>query len=228
MTEIVTNSTKADKNQLAKLEKRIEANTRAAWRENGLIMLHIRNAGLYKAKYGTFERYLEERWDIKKSQGYRLLSGVELVQKLAFCTENDSGILSPIGDKNAIELPANESQVRPLIDCLSNDGERLHVWQEVAQSGEKITAALVQRKVDEFKASGQVVQDVEIKLPPVTNKDLLSDVERIREAKRAEIVKRLESVEAIEAKATKGVYDVIVLDPPWPMQKIARRAPESI
>jgi N6-adenosine-specific RNA methylase IME4 len=81
---------------------------------------------------------------------------------------------------------------------------------------------MLARMVRCSKASGQVVQDVEIKLPPVTNKDLLSDVERIREAKRAEIVKRLESVEAIEAKATKGVYDVIVLDPPWPMQKIER------
>jgi len=54
MTDIVISS-KASGKQLAKLEKRIEANTKAAWRENGLIMLHIRNSGLYKAKYGTFE-----------------------------------------------------------------------------------------------------------------------------------------------------------------------------
>lgn len=82
------------------------------------------------------------------------MAGVELVQKLAYCTENDSEKLSPIGDKKTIDLPENEAQVRPLIECLEHDGERLHVWQEVAQSGEKITAALVQRKVDEFKASG--------------------------------------------------------------------------
>lgn len=219
MSETTIIPVKASK-ELAKLEKRIEANTRAAWRENGLIMLHIRNAGLYKVKYGTFEKYLEERWDITRSRGYRLLSGVELVQKLAYCTENDSEKLSPIGDKKTIDLPENEAQVRPLIECLEHDGERLHVWQEVAQSGEKITAALVQRKVDEFKASGQVVQDVEIKLPEAP--DLRTEAERIREAKRAEIVERLESVEAIEAKATQGVYDVIVLDPPWPMQKIER------
>lgn len=180
MTEIVISNNKAEKKQLAKLEKRIEANTKAAWRENGLIMLHIRNSGLYKAGYSeiekdsdgtirkwTFERYLEKRWDIKKSHGYRLLAGVELVQKLAYCTENDSDEMSPIGDKNPIVFPENEAQVRPLIECLDHDGERLHVWQEVAQSGEKITAALVQRKVDEFKASGQVVEDVEIKLPEV-------------------------------------------------------------
>ena len=44
----------------------------------------------------------------------------------------------------------------------------------------------------------------------------------VREIKRAEVVARLESVEAREQKALKGVYDVIVIDPPWPMQKIDR------
>ena len=43
-----------------------------------------------------------------------------------------------------------------------------------------------------------------------------------RETKRAEIIEKLESVEALEVKAAEGVYDVIVLDPPWPMQKIER------
>jgi len=43
-----------------------------------------------------------------------------------------------------------------------------------------------------------------------------------REEHRADIVERLESIEAVEAKATEGVYDVIVIDPPWAMQKIER------
>lgn len=43
-----------------------------------------------------------------------------------------------------------------------------------------------------------------------------------REMKRDEVVKNLESVEAKKAKAIQGVYDVIVIDPPWPMQKIDR------
>ena len=50
-----------------------------------------------------------------------------------------------------------------------------------------------------------------------------------REEKREEIIERLESVEAIEAKAAEGVFDVIVLDPPWPMQKIERDVtPEQV
>ena len=48
----------------------------------------------------------------------------------------------------------------------------------------------------------------------------LADVRR--EEKREEIIERLENVAAIEAKKTTGVFDVIVIDPPWQMQKIER------
>jgi len=44
----------------------------------------------------------------------------------------------------------------------------------------------------------------------------------VREIKRAEVIQNLESVEAREQKALEGIYDVIVIDPPWPMQKIER------
>ena len=48
----------------------------------------------------------------------------------------------------------------------------------------------------------------------------LADVKR--ETKKTEIIKKLESIEVKEAKAIEGVYDVIVIDPPWPMEKIER------
>ncbi len=155
---------KTDSKQLAKLEKRIEANTKAAWRENGLIMLHIRNTGLYKDKYGTFEAYLEKRWDYGRSTGYQMLAAAEFIQKLEYKSGSE---MSAIADKNTPVLPQNEGQVRPLLTCLNHDGERIKVWADVVQDGEKITAALVQRKVDEFKASGEIIEDVEIKLPDV-------------------------------------------------------------
>jgi N6-adenosine-specific RNA methylase IME4 len=43
-----------------------------------------------------------------------------------------------------------------------------------------------------------------------------------REAKREKVVERLSSIETIEAKAIDGVFDVIVIDPPWPIKKIER------
>lgn len=48
----------------------------------------------------------------------------------------------------------------------------------------------------------------------------IADVKR--EERREEIIERLESVAAIEAKEVSGVFDVIVIDPPWQMQKIER------
>jgi N6-adenosine-specific RNA methylase IME4 len=44
----------------------------------------------------------------------------------------------------------------------------------------------------------------------------------VRQIKRAEVIEKLESVEAREQKELAGEYDVIVIDPPWPMQKIER------
>jgi N6-adenosine-specific RNA methylase IME4 len=50
----------------------------------------------------------------------------------------------------------------------------------------------------------------------------IKSAEAIREMKREEIVAKLEDVKTKEVKAASGVYDVIVIDPPWPMQKIER------
>jgi N6-adenosine-specific RNA methylase IME4 len=44
----------------------------------------------------------------------------------------------------------------------------------------------------------------------------------IQEIKRTEAIANLRSIETQETKKTTGVYDVIVIDPPWPMQKIER------
>ena len=44
----------------------------------------------------------------------------------------------------------------------------------------------------------------------------------VREIKREAIVQKLENVEAKAVKAIQGVYDVLVIDPPWPMEKIER------
>jgi len=49
-----------------------------------------------------------------------------------------------------------------------------------------------------------------------------SIADAVRQVKKAQVIANLESVEAQEAKKISGVYDVIVIDPPWPMKKIER------
>ena len=49
-----------------------------------------------------------------------------------------------------------------------------------------------------------------------------SIADAVRQVKKAQVIASLENVEAQEAKKIEGVYDVIVIDPPWPMKKIER------
>lgn len=56
----------------------------------------------------------------------------------------------------------------------------------------------------------------------ISGEKSMADVKR--EERREEIIDKLESVSAMEVKAAQGLYDVIVLDPPWAMQKIERDA----
>jgi N6-adenosine-specific RNA methylase IME4 len=51
-------------------------------------------------------------------------------------------------------------------------------------------------------------------------KKKIADV--VREEKRAAVVAKLEDVATRKAKELAGEYDVIVIDPPWPMEKIER------
>ena len=71
-------------------------------------------------------------------------------------------------------------------------------------------------KIDKFKKLKEKVGEVSKKEKHKVMPDL------IRKQKTANIVKNLDSVEAMEAKKLAGVYDVAVIDPPWPMQKIER------
>jgi len=51
----------------------------------------------------------------------------------------------------------------------------------------------------------------------------------VREKKRAEVIAKLEDIATKEVKAAQGLYDVVVIDPPWDMQKIERDvAPEQV
>ena len=147
---------------LKKLEKRIEDNAKAYWFESNLIMLKIRDENLWgKKKYGTFENYLKVRWNYGKSYGHELMNAAEFMQitykdQVEKVRQNEvlADFIEPV-------LPKNERQCRPLLRKLNHHGERIKVWAEVVETGEKITAELVQTRVDEFLASGEVVPDIE-------------------------------------------------------------------
>lgn len=159
--------------ELSKREKRIERNNTLGeklWYENGLIMLSIRDENLHKEKYVTFENYLEERWGISKQRGHQMTTAAEFMRTaLKIATEKPAleGVSgaekvnkkAEFVDFSPADLPKNEGQIRPLIEKLCHNGERLKVWADVVATGEKPTQRLVEAKIAEFKASGITVPD---------------------------------------------------------------------
>jgi N6-adenosine-specific RNA methylase IME4 len=85
--------------------------------------------------------------------------------------------------------------------------------QEAAES-----AGISRHKVEKAKMVADAAPDLADKVASGE----LTLAEAVRTVKRAAVVEQLESVTARAAKAAAGVYDVIVIDPPWPMEKIER------
>lgn len=107
--------------------------------------------------------------------------------------------------------------------CLENAPYTKH-WEEPKPKEERSrqqaakSSGVSERKVRQAqtvrKASPELAQKVEC--------GEVSLAAAVREIKRAEIVDRLESIESKNVKEINGVYDVVVIDPPWPIKKIER------
>ena len=116
---------------LKKLEKRIEANQKSVWYENTLLLLKIRNEKLYKKKHDTFESYLCDRWGFSARRGQRLMRSAEFMQIAVKSRVENAAQKDKLGRiENAI-LPKNERQIRPLLENLNHNGERIKVWGDV-------------------------------------------------------------------------------------------------
>lgn len=111
-----------DQSNLAELEAAIERNF-GVFYETGQALLKIRDDGLYRGSHNTFVEYCQARWDLKKSQAYRLIVAAQIVENLL--TIGNIKKLSPIGDKSLI--PATESQARELVGL--NPDEQRQVWE---------------------------------------------------------------------------------------------------
>jgi hypothetical protein len=99
--------------------------------EVGLALAEIRDRRLYRQTHATFETYLDERWSMSRSRGYRLIDGARVAQ-----------LVSPIGDI------ANEAQARELVPLLDQPEELTEAWEEAMHvSNGKPTAATITESV---------------------------------------------------------------------------------
>ncbi len=92
--------------------------------ELGKALNEIKQTRLYRlALYDNFGAYVKARWDMGRSQAYRVINAYQVVNNL-----------SPIGGR----LPVNESQVRPLAKLTPL--EQRAAWKRFLATGEELTA----------------------------------------------------------------------------------------
>jgi len=109
--------------RLSDLEK-IIADQRYYFYEIGKALKEIRDKRLYKiALFNNFEEYTKNRWDMSRSQAYRLINAFTVVNNL-----------SPIGDK----FPENEAQARLLTQF--NQDKQCKIWSDFLKTGVEVTA----------------------------------------------------------------------------------------
>lgn len=113
----------------------IIANNQYRFYEIGQALKEIRDSRLYKQiLFTTFEAYARDRWDIGRSQAYRLINAYSVI-----------GNLSPIGDR----LPGNETQTRPLVPL--DPPEQRKIWKDFLNTGMEVTARNIKSFVNERK-----------------------------------------------------------------------------
>lgn len=91
----------------------------------GNALLTIRDHGLYREGYKTFDDYCREKWDISRRHADRLITGSQVVANLG-----PRGLIM-----TACEIqPINEKQVRPL--TVLEPDQQCEVWEEAVRSAD--------------------------------------------------------------------------------------------
>lgn len=120
----------------------------AVFQEVGLALMNIRDQRLYRADYGTFEEYCDQRWGMQRRHAYRLMDAATVVQNVSNWTQNANSDLGT----NVPTLPANEAQARPL--TLLPREQQGDAWREALETAPngKVTAQHVNRIVNARRA----------------------------------------------------------------------------
>jgi len=112
----------------------------------GKALNEIRDGRHYqKLSFKTFERYVNVRWDLSKSQAYRLIEAFAVIVNL-----------SPIGDV----LPKNEAQARPLTRLDAHSQRK--AWRGFLKTQKPLSALNIKRfiSLDEQKQPSPFVEVV--------------------------------------------------------------------
>jgi hypothetical protein len=116
-------------NRLIQLEDIIEANQHRFY-QTGNALKQIRDEQLFlDLLFDSFEAYVKDRWDMARSQAYRLIKAADVIDNL-----------SPIGDGI---LPQNEYQAR-VLSRFTKEGQR-KIWRAFIVSGMALSAKNIRK-----------------------------------------------------------------------------------
>lgn len=120
--------------RLTKLENEIHINRRSFYLI-GKALKEIRDEKLYRhLLFKSFEKYTKARWEIGKSQAYRLIDACNVIDNL-----------SPIGDI----LPENESQIRPLVPL--DPDEQRKIWRDILKTDMPLNTLNIRKFISKTK-----------------------------------------------------------------------------
>jgi hypothetical protein len=126
--------------RLTQLEDIIEANQHRFY-QTGKALKQIRDDRLFRdLLFDRFEAYVKDRWDMARSQAYRLIKAATVIDNL-----------SPIGDGI---LPENEFQARVLARFTKADQRK--IWRAFISSGMALTAKNIRKYAHQAKKATSV------------------------------------------------------------------------
>ena len=125
----------SERNELERCEVVIKQGLKT-FVEVGQALMLIKEKKLYRGRYGTFEKYCQEKWDMGRRHANRLINSTKVVSNI----------------KNKVK-PKNESQARPLVAL--NELDQNQVWDVILKKHkpEDITRKVVSQEVDIFKSN---------------------------------------------------------------------------
>ena len=152
--------------RLTTLENVIDKNRRSFY-VIGKALKEIRDDRLYRfLLFKTFEAYTRARWEIGKSQAYRLIEACHVIDNL-----------SPIGDI----LPENESQVRSLAPLAPAIQRK--IWHDFLLTGMELSALNIRKYIASSITGNYGTQTDRTEIISNTYKEAtLAMLEQIRQA----------------------------------------------
>jgi len=116
---------------------------------------------------------------------------------------------------------------------IKNDAQFSQAVDKVAEEvGEEAKRAILSGQANIPKKDVEKLIEIKQEAPEFIEPVLKGEItlsKAIQETKRKQVIEKLNNIETKEVKELEGIYDVVVIDPPWPMEKIEREvAPNQV